>query len=110
MSAHYSKCGLNTYYATPYFQAHIPADYPLSLVLQKSRAFRRLPPRLRELSELAKKWARRHYPPTIGVDDKQWYDDDGYELNPNTGQRLTDKEIDAEWDMLESRRGNPMSR
>jgi hypothetical protein len=54
MSAHFSKFGLNTYNATPYFRAHVPAGYPLGDVLVKGRAFRRLPPRLRELSGLAK--------------------------------------------------------
>jgi hypothetical protein len=98
MSAHFDKYGLNTYYATDYFHAHIPADYPLSRVLQKSRAFRRLPPRLRELSALAKRWAYqvRPFPAVIGGIER-WYDDDGYELNPATGQRLTDEEIDAQW-------------
>ena len=53
MSAHFDKYGLNTYYAMPYFHAHIPANYPLSVILQKCRAFRRLPPNLRKLSEKA---------------------------------------------------------
>jgi hypothetical protein len=97
MSAHFSKFGLNTYYGSPYFQAHIPEDYPLSLVLQKSRAFRRLPPHLRELSAQAKKWAQRTYPGAdVGGIDR-WYDTDGYELDPDTGRRMTDEEIDAEW-------------
>jgi hypothetical protein len=97
MSMHFDKCGLNTYYAMPYFQAHIPAGYPLSLVLQKCRAFRRLPPNIRKLSALAKQWAIRAYGHTLGDIDR-WYDDDGYELNPDTGKRLTDEEIDAEWE------------
>jgi hypothetical protein len=106
MSIYYDKYDLNTYYGAPYFQAHIPADYPLHLVLQKSRAFRRLPPRLRELSVLAKRWVQ-HIDPIANDEQDQWYDDDGYELNPGTGRRLTDEEIDAEWDMLESRWGKP---
>ncbi len=98
MSVYYSKYDLNTYRVTPYFDAHIPADYPLARVLQKSRAFRRLPARLRELSALAKQWARRSYPDLAdmsGID--RWYDDDGYELDPETGHRLTDEEIDQDW-------------
>jgi len=97
MSAHYSKFDLNTYYGSDYFQAHVPADYPLHEVLEKSRAFRRLPPRLRELSALAKKWDHRVHPITNDEQD-QWYDDEGYELNPDTGKRLTDDEIDDEWE------------
>ena len=27
-----------------------------------------------------------------------WYDEEGYELNPGTGKRLTDEEIDADWE------------
>lgn len=99
MSAHYDKYGLNTYRTTPYFQAHVPASYPYCLVMQKCRAFRRLPPRLQELAGKAKQWAQRvgGYPAGImGIED--WYDDEGYELKPGTGMRLTDEEIDAEWD------------
>jgi hypothetical protein len=100
MSAHFSKYGLNTYYATPYFQAHIPVDYPLERVLMKSHAFRRLPPHLRKLAALAKKWAIRSYQDTPGGrrDIEQWYDADGYELDPGDGHRLTDEEIDAQWE------------
>lgn len=94
MSIYFSRFGLNTYQGTPYFQAHIPADYPVSGVMQKARAFRRLPPNLRKLAENAKQWAKRVYGEQI-VDE--WYDDDGYELDPSTGKRLTDEEIDAQW-------------
>jgi hypothetical protein len=70
-------------------------------VLQKCRAFRRLPPNLRKLSELTKKWVVRRHPrtddPNWGGGINEWYDDEGYELNPSTGERLTDKEIDDEW-------------
>ncbi len=31
---------------------------------------------------------------------EDWYDKDGYELNPGDGKRLSDEEIDAEWDAL----------
>jgi len=96
MSIYYSKFSLNTYRVTPYFHAHIPDDYPLLLVLQKSRAFRRLPPRLRELSALAKKWAQRSWP-IVTEEMKRWYDADGYELDPDTGHRLTDEEINEQW-------------
>src|SRR5437762_5231118 len=101
MSAHFSKWSLNTYSWTPYFEAHIPANYPVSLVMQKCRAHRRLPPRLRELSALAKQWAQRVHPPNKNEGMDQWYDDEGRELNPYTGKRLTDKEIDADWDALD---------
>ncbi len=99
MSAHYSKYGLNTYYAVRYFRAHVPADYQLGLVLIKSRAFHRLPPRLRELAALAKLWTCRTYPENpAGIQDiERWYDADGYELDPGTGHRLTDEEIDDQW-------------
>lgn len=99
MSAHYSKFDLNTYKGTEYFIAHTPEDYPLELVLQKSRAFRRLPPHLRELAGLAKRWAKRKYPQySAGTPDiEYWYDDEGYELNLATEARLTDEEIDAMW-------------
>lgn len=101
MSIYFSSYSLNTYQATPYFQAHLPPDYPLSLVLQASRAFRRLPPNLRHLAELSKEWAV--YQSVLagdpiggrGIDD--WYDAEGYELDPDTGLRLTDAEIDAQW-------------
>lgn len=101
MSAHYSKFLLNTYATTPYFQAQLPEVYPLDLVLQKRRAFRRLPENLRRLSELAKQWAERYYEVPggiVGIDD--WYDEDGYELDPESGSRLSDEEIDRQWDAL----------
>lgn len=98
MSAHYSKFSLNTYYPTPYFQACLPPGYPLEATLTKARAFRRLPPNLRALAANAKAWADRVYArPPEAPDIKLWYDNDGYELNPETGERLTDEEIDADW-------------
>lgn len=98
MSAYYSKFLLNTYDATPYFQAQMPPDYPLPLVLQKCRAFRRLPPNLRRLSRLARRWALRTDPNRWKEAEEQgWYDSQGNELDPDTGQRLTDAEIDAQW-------------
>lgn len=96
MSVHYSRYNLNTYYNTPYFQAHVPQDYPLDEVLRKSRAFQRLPPRLRELSALAKQWAvlKLGYP----TDTTDYgYDEEGHELDLTTKKRLTNKEIDAQW-------------
>src|SRR5262245_53525282 len=96
MSIYYDKFGLNTYWNTPYFRAHIPADYPINGVLLRSRAFRRLPPRLRELSGLAKQWRTRKWGGIPNVEE--WYDDEGYELNPVTGVRLTDEEIDEQWE------------
>lgn len=96
MSAHFSKFMLNTYSATPYFRAHVPDEYPLSLVLQKCWAFRRLPPNLKELSRRAKAWAIRTYP-DASRDIEEWYDAEGYELWPGTGIRLTDEEIDSQW-------------
>lgn len=102
MSAHYSKYRLNTYGATPYFQSQLPKGYRVDDVLMKSRAFRRLPPRLRELSALAKRWAIRRYPDIPGgmFDVEKWYDEDGNELDPTDGHILTDEEVDAEWDAL----------
>lgn len=99
MTIYYSKCGLNTYRSTPYFQAHIPVDYPGDAVLLNTRAFRRLPARLRELSALAKRWAIRKHPEIPGGmwDVKDLYDVEGYELDPDTERRLTDEEIDAGW-------------
>jgi hypothetical protein len=101
MSAHYSKYDLNSYKSTPYLAANLPEGYPLSGVLIKSRAFRRLPPNLRELCGLAKQWAVKNWGEPAGiVGIEQWYDDEGYELNHNTGKRLTDKEIDRDWDSI----------
>ena len=99
MSAHYSKFALNTYAGTPYFEANLPAGYPIHKVLQKSRAYRRLPPNLRELSRLAQQWADRVGRYYVGIEE--WYDEDGYELDPASGQRLTDREIDGEWDLID---------
>src|SRR5262245_25135043 len=96
MSIYYDQFSLYTYGHTPYFHAHIPPDYPLNRVLQNCRAFRRLPPRLRELSTLAKRWATRVCPVTVEA-NSDWYDDDGYELEPGSGRRLTEKEIDDQW-------------
>jgi hypothetical protein len=62
----------------------------------KSRAFRRLPPNIQELAGLAKKWCARKYPHASDIDS--WYDGEGYELNADTGVRLTDAEIDEEWE------------
>ena len=96
MSIYFSNFGLNTYGNMPYFLAQIPDGYPLSLVLQKCRAFRRLPKHLQELSRLSKEWTQKHYPERM-AEIEPWYDEDGYELNPDTGKRLTDEEIDAQW-------------
>lgn len=96
MTVHYSAYGLNTNCGSTYFQSQIPEDYPLHPTLQKCRAFRRLPLNLKELGLLANRWVARHDPDRRGNID-QWYDSDGYELNPNTGERLTDAEIDADW-------------
>jgi hypothetical protein len=102
MSAHFSKFSLNTYPGTDYFQAHAPADYPLSLVLQKCRAFRRLPPNLKELAARSRRWARRVHPEDYRqAEIDRWYDAQGYELDPGTGRRLTDAEIDADWERWE---------
>lgn len=35
-----------------------------------------------------------------GGEIKDWYDNEGNELDPFTGQRLTDAEIDSEWDAM----------
>lgn len=96
MSIYYSKYFLNTYSVTPYFRSQVPENYQLNLTLQKCRAFRRLPPRLRDLSALAKQWAERNAPDLIAY-VKDWYDEEGYELNPDTRKRLTDAETDALW-------------
>jgi hypothetical protein len=96
VSIYYSKFDLNTYSGTPYFRAHCPADYPLNLVLQKCRAFRRLPPRLRELSAQAKRWAAKNYPAVV-EELRRWYDAEGRELDPQTGRPLTHAQIDAQW-------------
>jgi hypothetical protein len=98
MSIHYSKFDLNTYCGSPYFRAHAPADYPVQRVLEECRSFRRLPPRLRELSALAKGWTIAHSEYPAGIEGiEHYYDGEGYELDPYAGRRLTDAEIDAEW-------------
>lgn len=99
MSVYYSRYSINTYANTPYFQAHVPEDYPVNLILQKCRTFRRLPPNLQKLAGLAKQWYKRMYPGNYhhsGID--QFYDEEGYELNAATGKRLTDEEIDKDWE------------
>ncbi len=96
MSLHYSKFSLNTWCGTPYFLAQLPTDYPLGKVLLKCRAFRRLPPNLRELAAAAKQWAVARNPDALDYVGT-WYDNAGYELDPDTGRRLTDAEIDAQW-------------
>lgn len=99
MSVYYSKFDLNAYAKTPYFRAHVPEDYRINLVLRKARAFRRLPPRLRKLAALSKRWATRAWGDTGGgyPDIEDWYDDEGYELKAGAGERLTDEEIDSQW-------------
>lgn len=96
MSAYYSKFSLNSYAGTPYFQAHVPEGFPVYLLLQKARAFRRLPPNLKTLARNSRRWAELHdaVPGSIA----EWYDAQGYELDPNDGHRLTDAEIDAQWE------------
>src|SRR5262249_42056901 len=92
---HYSKFFLNTCAGTPYFQAHLPADYPLARVLQAAKAFRRLPANLRELSTKSRAWATRH---GVAPDDiDEWYDATGNELDPEPGVSLTDAEIASAW-------------
>lgn len=99
MSAHYSKFGLNTYSNTPYFRSQLPAGYPINISLQKCRAFRWLPPHIKELAALAKRYAMRVNPqfPAGMQYIEEWYDEDGNELDPGTGKRLTDKEINEQW-------------
>lgn len=97
MSIHYSKFDLNTYKGSDYFLANIPSEYPIEQVLEKCRAFRRLPPNLRRLSELSKTWCRKQSQSTDINEIDAWYDDEGYELDINTGKRLTDEEIDNQW-------------
>ena len=98
MSVHFSKYDLNTYGSTSYFRSQIPHDYPLGQVLINCRAFRRLPPNIRKLSALAKKRACLDSPDNVGMlGINEYYDDEGYELNPSNGKRLTDKEIDDSW-------------
>ncbi len=98
MTAHYSKYSLNTYPGTSYFRAQLPKDYPLDRVLQKCRAFRRLPPNLRKLATLSKQYTIRNGQNISDIDE--WYDAKGNELDPSTGRKLTDAEIDTEWDDL----------
>ena len=86
MSIFISRFALNTYSATPYFHARCPPIYPMSRVLQHCERFHRLPPRLRELATQSRRWARRHG--AIPIDIDLYYDAEGYELNPGTGQRL----------------------
>lgn len=95
MSIHFSTYLLNTYSGTPYFAAHIPADYPLSLVLQKAKAFRNLPPNLQQLSTLSKRWAQKNGATIPGIE--RHYDDAGRELDPPSGLPLTDNQIAAQW-------------
>lgn len=102
MSIHYSKFDLNTYKGSEYFKAHVPENYPLEQTLQSCRAFRRLPSRLRELSVLAKKWTCKHSTFPAGIEDIElWYDDDGNELDAYTNKKLTDEQLNKEWDALE---------
>lgn len=98
MSIHYSVAALNTFLGTPYFQARIPKGYPINLIAQKARRFRNLPSNVQELSKLSKQWflRRNHHDPSRGL-----YDDEGYELHPDTGARLTDEEIDKEWGKMD---------
>lgn len=96
MSVHYSKCQLNTYSGTPYFAAHCPADYPIGLICQKVQRFRALPPNVQQLAARAKAWATRQRPGAVR-DAEGLYDEAGYELDPATGQRLTDEEVAAMW-------------
>ncbi len=93
---YYSKYDLNTYRTTPYFMAHLPSGYRLGEALINSRAFRRLPPNLKRLSELSKQWAALHYPILVAR-VSMWYDDKGYEVHPDTKRRLSDKEVDDLW-------------
>lgn len=96
MSIYYSSFALNTYYGTPYAQSVLPESYPILKVMLGCRSFRRLPDNLRELAKLAKQWAKTHRPEMV-EELKQWYDDEGYELDPRDGHRLSHVEIDAQW-------------
>lgn len=97
MTAHYSKFDLNTYAVTPYFRAHIPENYPLHRTLQACRMYRRLPPRLRKLAKLAKRWAIKHWGPEGIKGISRYYNKKGLELEPSTGRVLSDQEIDKAW-------------
>ena len=96
MSVHFSRYNLNTYSPNPFFSANMPKDYPIGTVCVKSRAFRRLPKNVKKLAALAKQYSMRTNP-QYQEDIGRWYDDEGYELNPDTRDRLTDEEIDDSW-------------
>lgn len=107
MSAHYDRLYLNTYAGTPYFQAQLPPDYPIYLTFQKARAFRRLPENIKRLAALSKRWAALHsHDEDVDANDPNgaiadgWYDANNNELNPFTGEVLTDQEIDKEWESM----------
>lgn len=98
MSIYYSRFNLNLHPRTPYFQAHLPPGYALDQVMLACKSYRRLPPNLRALSELSKRWGMAHWGWSGDPNGSDgWYDKDGYELDPNTGKRLSDAENDALW-------------
>jgi hypothetical protein len=97
MSGHYSKFNLNTYLGTPYFQAHCPKDYPVDRVLLACRIYHNLPENLQKLASLSKHWEMRHRDQDSIAEIDKWYDDEGYELNPSTGERMTEDAIEESW-------------
>ena len=93
MSKYLSRYALNTYRDTAYFMAQVPPDYPLGMVVSQARGFRWLPPNLKRLSALAKRWAWRKHEGFAGPEIDKFYDRQGYELDPETGVRLTDAQL-----------------
>ena len=103
MSAHFSKFGLNTYTATPYFQAQIPEGFDIGNVLIAARAYRNLPPNIKTLAGKAKQWAKRVYADHSFITEiDRWYDEEGNELDPDSGEILTNEQIEESWKGLVS--------
>ena len=99
---YYSKYSLNTYYSTPYFESHIQQGYPLHDVLQTCGKFLALPPNLRRLSEASRKWAENvpveeELGATVPPGIENYYDNSGHEIDPETGDILTDSQINELW-------------
>lgn len=97
MSIYYSKFGLNTYWGAKFWTENLPEGYSLSLVMQKCQSFNNLPKNLKKLATLTKQWCAKNAPMYLDLMSEA-YDDEGYELNLQTGERLTPEEIAREWE------------
>ena len=99
--AHVSKFGLALTSATEYFQAFWPVQRDLLQVCNAVKARRKVPVNILRLADNARAWGKRHdYALENFPDFSDYYDKELRELNPLTGEVLTDEQILETWSTI----------